>query len=343
MPRVIAPAPRETWRRIVSASPLALPEATPEWVDALIAAGSHDDASRLYEFRDGRAAVLPLVRRRGVPGGWFDSYPAGWGIGGPVGPAIDATVVRAIIDDLRRLNAARISIRPDPLSAAVWGHAAAGLPVVTIPRRAHVLDLARGVDAVEAGLRPRTRRNLRTAERRGVTVESDDGGRLLPVYHQLVLRSLDRWAGRQNEPRALARWRGARRDPLSKLHIMASALAGRMRTTIAFVDGQPAAGVIVLQGRTAHYTRGAMDRELAGPSRASVLAQWTAIRHACLSGSAVYHMGETGGSATLAEYKEQFGAVAVPYAEYRFERLPISQVDGILRTTAKRLLRFRDA
>jgi hypothetical protein len=342
MLRVLAPAPREAWREVIASSPAALPEQTPEWVDAIVAGGGHEDASRLYESRDGQIAVLPLVRRRRAAGEWLTSFPPGWGIGGPVGPLIDERLVRGIVDDLSRLRATRITVRPDPLTDDAWARATAGTSALAVARCGHVLDLSGGIEHARARLSSSARRHLRIAQRRGVTVQTDTGGRLLPLYYQLFLRSVDRWARGQHEPLALARWRAGRRDPLAKLQAISAALSGRMRTTIAFVDGRPAAGVIVLHGRTAHYTRGAMDKDVAGPTHASAFAQWAAIEDACSAGIVTYHMGETGASASLAAYKQQFGATAVPYSEYRFERLPITRADSALRTSVKSILGFRD-
>lgn len=45
--------------------PQALPEHALEWVNAICAGGGYGDATRLYEFDDGRRFVLPLVFRRG--------------------------------------------------------------------------------------------------------------------------------------------------------------------------------------------------------------------------------------------------------------------------------------
>lgn len=323
--------------------PSTLPEQTPEWLDAMAAAGGYEDASRLYEFRDGRRFVLPLARRRGPPGGWYGSFPPAWGIGGLVGKDPDAGVIREVLRDLRDLGAARVTIRPDPLTAPLWAEAVRGADVVAVPRRAHVLDLTGGRDDVAARLSGSTRRALRTAERRGVTVESDLHGRLLPVYHRLFVRSVDRWAAQQGEPRLLAHWRARRRDPLRKLYAMSDRLAGRMSVSVAYVEGVPAAGTIVLFGRTAHYTRGAMDRDLAGPARASHAAQWRNILAACDAGCTTYHLGESGDSASLAAFKERFGAEPVSYQEYRIERAPFTAIDNAVRTAVKRAVRFRDA
>jgi hypothetical protein len=53
-------------------------------------------------------------------------------------------------------------------------------------------------------------------------------------------------------------------------------------------------------------------------------------------------MGESGGSSSLAFYKEKFGARPIPYAEYRIERLPLSAADAVLRDLIKRAIGFRD-
>lgn len=344
MMRVIAPAPRDTWREVLASDAAALPEHAPEWLDAMADLGTCTDASRLYEFRDGRRFVLPLARRRGPGGlgGRLESYPPAWGIGGLVGKDLDAQAVRAVVADLRSLPAARISLRPDPTTAEVWAQATRGTGVLAIPRRAHVIDLTAGADAAAARMSKSTRRGLRLAQKRGVTIRSDRAGRLLPVYHELYRRSVERWAAYQHEPRALAHWRAGRRDPLEKLYAMADRLGGRMWVAIADVDGVPAAGAITLFGPTAHDIRSAMDHELASHSRAGDLLQWASIAAACDAGCSALHLGETGGSQRLAVFKERFGAASVPYAEYRIERLPVTAADRAARGLVKKVLRFRD-
>lgn len=344
MMRVIAPAPRELWRTVLAQDTHALPEHAPEWIDAMVATGPYEDASRLYEFSDGRRFVLPLVRRRGpsAPGGWYASYPTGWGIGGLVGAGVDAAVVAEVVDDLRSLEAVRVSVRPDPLQAEAWA-AVEGPGIARIARRAHVIDLSGGLEAVRARMPRSTRRGIRVAEKHGVRVERDRDGSLLPLYYELYLTSLERWAAHQHEPVALARWRGVRRDPIDKMYELAARMGDAFRVYIAFVDDRPAAGSISLFGRTAHDTRGAMDRDLAARPRANELLMWTTITEACDAGCSVYHLGESGRSTSLAQYKERFGARPVDYAEIRLERLPVTRIDGVLRSGVKRLLGFRDA
>ena len=181
------------------------------------------------------------------------------------------------------------------MRAEAWT-AARGPGVVVVPRRAHVADLTGGLPAVLAGLPSLTRRNLRIAQRCEVRVEEDRDGRLLPVFHRLYALSVVRWAAKQHEPLPLARWRAHRRDPEAKFAAVARCWADRCRLFVAYVDERPAAAVLVLFGRTARYMRGAMDRDLAAPSRANDALQLAAIEQACAAGCTRYHFGETGTS-----------------------------------------------
>ncbi len=158
----------------------------------------------------------------------------------------------------------------------------------------------------------------------------------------MFLASVDRWAEHQHEPRALAHARAKLRDPLAKLQFIGRHLGEGFLVTLAYIDGKPAAGSITLYGRTAHYTRSAMDRELVGRTGAGELVQWTTIKLACERGCAVYNMGESGQSAALAQFKEKFGARPFDYAELRLDRLPWTRADAALRRAAKRVLGFRD-
>jgi hypothetical protein len=343
MMQVISPAPRDAWRSAVADDFDALPEHAPEWVDALCRVGSYTDASRLYSFDDGRRFVLPLVRRAGVSGigGWLMSYPSSWGMGGLIGRGADADVIHAVLADLRAMGSQRISLRPDPRRFAGWSSAADSLTLVK--RRAHVIDLTGGADAVMRRMHSSARQGVRVAGRSGVRIEVDRAGELLDEYYGLYLLSVDRWADRQHEPRLLARWRARRRDPLVKLRTISETMGKAFVITMAYVENQPAYGSITLLGQTAHYTRGAMDIGRVGKTRAGELAQWTMLQLACEHGCTAFHMGESGDSESLARYKEKFGAQPFDYAEIKLERLPYTRIDHGARSVAKKALGFRDA
>ena len=87
-----------------------------------------------------------------------------------------------------------------------------------------------------------------------------------------------------HEPARLARFRTRFRDTLAKWQQIAAHLDGGCRQWVARHDGEPVASIIVLFGTNVHYTRGAMDKERAGPLRANDLLMWQAIQAACAKG-----------------------------------------------------------
>jgi hypothetical protein len=341
----VSPAPRDTWESLLASYPNALVSHTPAWTDFVCAAGGYEDASRLYELSGGRRLILPMVRRRHLPDRLADeaSFPSAWGIGGVVAPGgVRLADAVAVFTDLAGRSALRTSLRPNPLDAEAWGAAAPPLATV-VPRLAHVLSLDGGFGKVwKERFRGTARTAVRKAERSGLTVQRDTSGTLVPLVYALFERSLHRWAERQHEPQGLTRWRAHRRDPPRKLELMARALGEACRIWLAWSDGRPAAALVVLQGENAHYTRGMMDMDLAGPTRANYLLHMLAIEEACAAGCRHYHMGETGSSSSLAQFKTRFGARPQPYAEYHLERLPLTALDRHARGVVKRVIGFRD-
>jgi hypothetical protein len=342
--QVVSPAPRDAWRHLYDSDPEALAYHSPEWVDLLCSFGGYEDASRLYALPEGRYAVLPMVRKCVLGQAlWEASFPYAWGEGGLIASGgVRQSDIAAMFADVTASRVPRISLRPNPLTAAMWRRARPS-GVISVPRLAHVLDLEGGFDHVwRKRFTGTARTSVRKAERSGLTVESDSTGRLLPDYYGLFDRSLERWAGQQHEPRVLARWRGHRRDSLTKLHAMTASLGERCRLWLARMDGEPAAGILVINGRSAIYALGAMNKELAGPTRANYLLHRLAIDDACEAGCRYYHMGESGASKPLAHFKTRFGAQPYASADYHVESLPLTATDRACRTAVKWVLGFRD-
>jgi hypothetical protein len=342
--QVTTPAPRDVWQHLMTVDREATPYQSPAWLDSICAGTGYRDASRLYETADGRQFLLPLVCRKGwSPLTIAASLPPGQGVGGLiVSNPIRAEDVAFVFGDLMQLPFLSVSIRPNPRLGAIWA-AAQPARVIAIPRLAHVLDLEGGFAEVwTKRFKSETRTQVRKAERAGLSVECDATGKLVPVFYQLLRQSFERWANQQHEPLWLAHWRRERDDPLSKFQLIASHLGEACRIWVASVNGQPAAAILVLQGTNAIYSRGAMDKDLAGPTRANALLHRLAIEEACGAGCRYYHMGESGPSTALADFKSRFGAEAYPYAEYHLERLPITGMDGGFRRLVKRLIGFKD-
>jgi hypothetical protein len=343
--RVTSPAPRDTWYHIQALDKNSLVSQSPEWLDCLRVGNHSMDASRYYETAGGQQIILPMMRQKKLFGAisTASSFSNSWGMGGLIStqPLRDSDI-QMVLQDISQMNDLSIRIRPNPLQGSLWESARAFGAIAT-PRLAHVLDLSGGFDFVfQNRFRSTTRTAIRKAEKNDVVVECDTSGRLLPVFYQLFEISLERWARKQHEPLFLARFRGHRRDPFAKFQIMAELLGTAFQIWVAWYKGKPAASIIVLMGNNAYYTRGAMDIEVAGPVRANDLLHRMAIEEACQMGCQYYHMGESGDSKSLSTFKQGFGAEPISYAEYTFEKLPMSRVDQALRGSVKRLIGFKD-
>jgi hypothetical protein len=342
---VTSPAPRDSWQAVLASDPQALVFQTPEWMDCICRFGPYEDVSRLYELTDGRRLVLPIVRRRNLPGPVVSeaALPPTWDPGGIVATGgVRADDVRTVLCDLAGRRRLRTSLRPGPLDARAWALARPPHAVV-VPRLAHVLELEGGFARTWSQRFTGTARTaVRKADRAGLTVERDTSGKLVPVIYELFERSVERWAREHHEPLPFARWRHRRIHPMRKFEVIADTLGQMCRIWVAWRNERPAAAILVLQGRNASYVHGMMDKDLAGPTRANYLLHRLAIEEACEAGCRYYDMGETGFSHSLAQFKTRFGARACPYAEYHIERLPITALDRCARRLVKRVIGFRD-
>jgi len=249
--------------------------------------------------------------------------------------------VDAVLSELSARSTFSVSVKPNPVAAQPWIDR---VPphFLALPRTAHVLDLSGGLEQTWSDkFASRARTYVRKAERYSLAVESDTTGAFVPVFYDLYMRSVERWARQDNVPILKARRRAAQQDPLHKFVVVARRMKEACKIWVARLDGRPAAAIIVLrQGANASYWRGAMDEDIAGESRANYLLHSKAIEDACSNGCQWYHMGETGTSTSLAQFKTRFGSKPINYFEYRIERLPISATREAL-LGAQRKLRAR--
>ncbi|GMB83762.1 hypothetical protein NN6n1_45450 [Shinella zoogloeoides] len=324
----------------------AIPYQSPEWCEAICADGRFRDISRHYEFEDGCRIVVPLVTVITLGPARFTaaSYPDGCGMGGAICCGnTTARHLRHVLKDLMASNVFSIKIRPNPMQGRRWAEAASGLALTTRARRAHVIDLKEGFDHVYNKLFTRdTRSGIRKAERKGVVVRNSSNGDLIPVLHGLLARSVERWAAQQREPLWLARFRFRRRDPIEKLYRIQEAFGSDCKVWAAWVDGTPVAASLVLTGRHVNDSRGALDRAALGTSCANDLLQKLTIEEACQSGCRFYHLGESGNSASLAHFKERFGATAYHYDEILIEQFPLFRIEQSLKGGVKKVIGFKD-
>lgn len=339
----VAPASRGEWEEIAATDPAALPMQTPAWVAGICATGPYVDVSRLYRRPDGGRLVLPLVRRKARPGplGIQRSLPAAYGGLVSEGGLLTHHDVTAVLADLGRDLRGSIVMTPNSHMGEHYDKAEGWS---SIERKwAQVVDLSGGFEEVwSRRFSSSVRRAVRKAERSDIKVVRDTTAELLPQFHELYEKSVVRWAKQSGLPPAVALWRASRRESLDKLRGLATSMGESCVTWMAFVDGAPAAGIIVLtHGAHSQYWHGAMDLDLAGRVRANDLLHKLAIEEACTRGHDQYWLGRSDPDSGLWKFKAGFGASPAPYATYTVEQLPLIQTVDVLRSTAKRAFRAK--
>lgn len=342
-PIAVGAAARPGWEQVLASHPDLAVCHLPEWLDAICEAGPFVDATRLYRTPDGRLLVLPLVRRHWSSGPWglYDSWPPYWegarDSGGLLGEdgVVRPDDVRDVVADLSRLWALRVRVVPSTADAEAW---AVGAPpsVHRTALRSWVVDLSGGFEHVwTTGFSRSARAKCRRAEREGIEVEQDTGGRLLDVFDELYDRSLQAWADAYYLPTPLARRVIEARHPHHKLQIAARRLGERCQVWIARRGGTPVSGIVVFgHGAAATYWKGATDKALVGSSGATDLLHRLAMEEACRAGRTRYDLG-TSGLASLTAFKESIGARRVDHLAYEVEHLPLTACQDALRTAFK--------
>lgn len=343
--RAITPAPRDLYRQIFCADVNAMPYQSPEWLDTLRRQNGFEDATIYYELSNGKRLILPLIRTPIRPRhlAICASGSLKYGFGGLLcDQPLTAHDVALVMQDLHRRKYLHLTVRPNPCLADVW---ARGIPntLIRIPRFAHVIPLKGGFGHVADKLFTKSTRNrLRRAERLGVEVEYDSTGRLIPVFHELLQHSIKRWTKRQNEPIWLAKMRLHGFNPTRKLKIMAETMGSACTIWVASLRGEPICASIVLQHQNANDIRNVLNYELSSQTGANDLILSLSIQRACESGCSYYHLGESGRSEGLANFKQRFGAIGYAYNEYVVEHVPVTKAVEQVRSAVKRVIGFRD-
>jgi hypothetical protein len=309
----------------------------PVWFDLVCDSGHFADATRAYRRPDGRVLVLPLVQRRSTPRplALYESPPHGWDLGADSGGLISADQVtpqdvEAVAADLAALPAARVRVWPGTADRRAWQ--AADLP--RWQRRSltmHVVDLpAAGGPPVFEALSRNTMKRVRKGERY-FDVEYDDTGRLLPVFQDLLGRSVDVWAEQHWLPTSAARQLLVRRDPPWRRADLVRRMGGVLRVWVASEAGRPVASIVVVShGPTAAYWGGTTDRGAAGNRGAGQVLHARALQAAVSEGRLYYDMGSSG-TPEQVTFKESMGARPVDVLSMAVEHLPVTATEATLR------------
>ncbi|HEY6278629.1 MAG TPA: GNAT family N-acetyltransferase [Streptosporangiaceae bacterium] len=329
--RVTMPVPAGVWQQVADTDPAVMPFQQPAWRDCVCASGEWRDTSRLYELADGRQLVLMMARRSGTPS-WLAreaSWPAGWGSGGLLATGgLRPEDVALVGADLARSRVLSTTVRPAFDAAPAWS--AMSQQAFTIPRAVHVAHFGSSFEdylarSLTARARSRIRATQRNAEAAGVVVTSGNSADLVQALYDVYLRWADWRAAQRNIPRHLARWRARRSEPLAKFTTVASRLGPGCRIWIAWWHGQPvAADICLFAGQTAIGWRAFTDRTAPARFRLAELLAVEVLRYTCESGYRYLELGESGGRKSLEHTKTRLGGQQHQFAEYCFERLPLS-------------------
>jgi len=339
---VVSPVPRTEWDRVLASDPASSVFQTRAWFDAALRQTGEHDASRLYTTEDGRSLVVPLLRRSLLPGVAFDAaYPRRMGPGGVLAAGgLRPADVTLVLCDLLRTRAAgiRISAMHDVTDCWEKGLVAG---VQAIRSHVHVLDLNGGFAAVwDKRFHASTRKNVRKAERSGLTLERDLTGRLVPAFYDLYMKWSAERAQMSGLPWPLASALARRREPLPMFETLATPMGDVCRIWLARYDDEPVAGLITfVHGSHAVSFRSYAVKKFAS-LRAGLLLQRTAIEDACAYGCHYYSMGMSGGVRGIEAYKEAMGAVSRPVLECRIERLPFTRLEGLRNSVEARASRI---
>jgi CelD/BcsL family acetyltransferase involved in cellulose biosynthesis len=335
---------RPAWDDLVNQDENIALSKTPQWADCVCSADHFSDATLLFRGEDGRRLILPRLRNPSLPG-LFASPPRHWNLGADAsgflseGGPVSSTETRALIQEIRRHPGLRTRIVVGKDDALAWASAASST-TYSIARTAQVLDLHGDFSTIwSKRFTSKVRSNSRKAERRGVVVESDSTGRLIPVFDVLYRRSVDRWAQERGYPLTLMRWLAQRQHPQNKFAAVARTLGERCTVWIAWRQGEPIAGIINLtRGPRVTYWRGAMDKERSRGTGANELLHRCAIEAACTGEQQSYDFGLSQ-TADLRRFKGTFGASEVPVHIYYFERLPTAAAEAKCYGATKQVIR----
>jgi lipid II:glycine glycyltransferase (peptidoglycan interpeptide bridge formation enzyme) len=269
-----------TWNSFVSATPDAHFQQCWEWGE--LAPDLDGRAVRLAATREGRlvGAAQVFVNPLAAIGRSHLYIPRG-----PVIPRPQLEVLGPLLDHARAVgeehNAVGIRVEPNaPASDCCWSGALRALGFApsyppSQPRSSWILDISPDADALLAGMKQKTRYNIRLAARKGVTVH-EGGARELDTFYRLY------------EVTAV-------RDDFfihsSELYERMFALfgeSGNFCLLLACLGDEPIAAVTLLRcGRTCWYMHGASGnrhRNLMAPH----LLQWEAMLRAKAWGCTLY-------------------------------------------------------
>ena len=196
---------------------------------------------------------------------------------------IRKTIIK-LLAKAKEMNAGWIRIEPESeeslaeIREAVNGQRIVKAPHDMQPRETFVVDLTPSEEELLSAMKPKTRYNIRIAEKRGVKIVSSTEPKYREAFIRLVTGTADR--------------KGITAHPVAYYEAMLETLLGDMATVIvAEKDGVViAANLVVYCGNVATYLHGGSD-DTYRADMAPFLLQWEGMREAKRRGCAWYDFG----------------------------------------------------
>jgi lipid II:glycine glycyltransferase (peptidoglycan interpeptide bridge formation enzyme) len=303
-----ASVPPERWDQFVTQHPRGTAYHLSAWTEVLRRAYRFEPHGlAVVDESEQLAGVLPLVRAsRPVSGSRLNSLPvARWG--GPLADTekAEGVLLRAACDLVNSGRAERLHVtspqagyeRLHPGLSAAHAHPA------------WWVELPDDLDAFREGFKSRSRslpRNVRRAEREGVTVREAHSRDDLRAFYRLYLIAM---RGRRVLPRSFRQLAVAQ-------HLLGP--SGVFKLFVAELDGRIVAGAVfhVFRDTVDLLYNASDDRYLhARPNHA---LYWEVIRLAIESGAAIFDFGAGRSGSSLAEFKRRWGAEPVERWHYTY-------------------------
>jgi lipid II:glycine glycyltransferase (peptidoglycan interpeptide bridge formation enzyme) len=217
-------------------------------------------------------------------------------------------LLAAISEEAKKRGSLFLRVAPETTEKPSWLDGFKKADHELEPHESLILDLAKQEEQLLAEMKPKTRYNIKLAQKKGVTVTSGTDETFLNIF----LRLNKETASRDNFT--------AHKDAYYQSILKALAPRGLLKVYVAYAEGMPiAANLVSSFGKRVTYMHGASSNE--GRNLMPTFAlQWEAIRDAKIQGKTEYDFwgittsqDEKHPWAGITRFKNGFGGSVVKY------------------------------
>jgi hypothetical protein len=316
--KVIENPPIELWNQVISRSEYATFFHTPAWAHIIVETYPHFYiATKGFVLDDGTVAIVPLVAAAERNGffKWCESmFPGGYG-----GAVAERNLIQAEIDHifqyLTNAHTAYIHVMGNPyIDQSLPPSFSRSLQYT------HVLDLAKGFDAVFSNYSRGKRKSTRKARQLGVEIGVVTTEEDFKSYYEVYEDTLRRWGSN-----TLVSYPYRLFEQIYRCH------SENIRLWVARVEGKIVSGSLnFYTNRHVLAWHGATLESYFGYHPVPLL-RTEIIKDACERGLRYYDFSPSGGLEGVENYKDLFGAERLPFYSYKWQSNRLYQVYQRLR------------